>query len=132
MGTPLQGEVDLSGTDSGYVNVGDKVDLKLTTLPYLMYGDLKGVVESVSANSFDPEQVQQGSVSDISGNPPSGLFYRARVKILANNLHNVPSGFVLMPGMPLESDVKIGKRTVISYLLKRVLPAFTEGMREPN
>jgi HlyD family secretion protein len=132
LGTPLQGEVDLEGTDSGYVNVGDKVDLKLQTLPYLMYGDLKGVVESVSSSSFDPEQVQQGAVPDISGQAPTGLFYRAHIKILENKLHDIPAGFALMPGMPLTGDVKIGKRTVMSYLMKRVLPAFTEGMREPN
>jgi len=132
MGTPLQAVVDLDGTQSGYVNVGDRVDLKLTTLPYLMYGDLQGTVESVSSNSFDPEQVQQGSVTDVSGSAPSGLFYRARIKILENKLHNLPAGFTLMPGMPLEADVKIGKRTVAAYLMKRVMPAFTEGMREPN
>jgi hemolysin D len=132
LGTALEGEVDLNGTDSGYVNVGDKVDLKLTTLPYLMYGDLRGVVESVSSNSFDPEQVQQGAVSDISGNAPNGLFYRARIRIVENKLHNIPPGFALTPGMPLGGDIKIGKRTVLAYLLKRVLPAFTNGMREPN
>jgi HlyD family secretion protein len=132
MGTPLQAVIDLNGTESGYVNVGDKVDVKLTTLPYLMYGDLKGTVESISSNSFDPEQVQQGSVSDVSGSAPSGLFYRARIKILENKLHNLPAGFALMPGMPLQGDVNIGKRTVAAYLMKRVLPAFTGGMREPN
>jgi HlyD family secretion protein len=132
LGTPLQAEVDLDGADSGYVNVGDKVDIKLTTLPYIMYGDLKGVVESVSSSSFDPEQIQQGAVSDISGNAPSGLFYRAHIKILENKLHSIPAGFALMPGMPLTGDVKIGRRTVAAYLMKRVLPAFTEGMREPN
>jgi hemolysin D len=132
LGEPLQGEIDLNGTDSGYVNVGDTVDLKLTTLPYLQYGDLRGVVESVSSSSFNPEQVQQGSVSDISGVAPTGLFYRINVKILENKLHDIPPGFALMPGMPLSGDVNIGKRTVASYLMKRVLPAFTEGMREPN
>jgi hemolysin D len=132
LGAPLEAEVDLDGEDSGYVNVGDKVDVKLTTLPYLMYGDLKGVVESVSSSSFNPEQVQNGAVSDISGQAPAGLFYRTNIKILENNLHNIPAGFALMPGMPLTGDVKIGKRTVAEYLMKRVLPAFTEGMREPN
>jgi hemolysin D len=131
-GTPLQAEVDLDGQDSGYANVGDSVDVKLSTLPYLMYGYLKGTVTSVSSNSFAPEQVQQGVVTDISGTPNAGLFYRTEIKITKNDLHNIPPGFILMPGMPLEGDIKVGKRTIISYLLKRVLPAFTTGMREPN
>ncbi len=118
--------------NSGFVNVGDHVSLQLTTLPFLMFGDLKGTVESVSSNSFNPEEVQAGTVSDISGQQANGLFYRVHVKITENKLHNIPEGFVLTPGMPLTADIQIGKRTIIAFLLKRVLPAFTTGMREPN
>ena len=132
LGKSLEAVVDLDGSNSGYVNVGDRVDLKLTTLPYLMYGDLRGTVESISSNSFDPTQVQSGTVSDVSGQAPNGLFYRAHIKILENKLHNLPDGFALYPGMPLAADVKIGKRTIATYMLKRVLPAFSTGMREPN
>jgi hemolysin D len=132
LGTPLEVEVDLNGEDSGFVNVGDPVDVQLTTLPYVMYGDLKGTVESVSSNSFNAEQLQSGQVSDISGALPQVLFYRARVKIVENKLHNVPPGFTLAPGMPLNADIEVGRRTLISYMLKRVLPALTRGMREPN
>jgi HlyD family secretion protein len=89
-------------------------------------------VESVSSNSFDPEQVQAGTVSDISGLAPTGLFYRVHVRITENKLHNIPEGFVLTPGMPLVADIQIGKRTIIAYLMKRVLPAFTTGLREPS
>ena len=35
------------------------------------------------------------------------------------------------PGMPVTADVKVGKRTVLSYLLSRVLPIAMDGMREP-
>lgn len=132
MNTPLEVSVELSGQDSGFVNVGDTVNVKLQTLPYIMYGDLKGVVESVSSDSFDPQQVQTGSVSDVAGTPPSGLFYLARIKITDNQLHNTPPDFALTPGMPVDADVKVGKRTVLEYMMKRVMPAFTEGMREPN
>jgi hypothetical protein len=34
--------------------------------------------------------------------------------------------------MPLNADIEVGRRTLISYMLKRVLPALTTGMREPN
>jgi len=29
------------------------------------------------------------------------------------------------------ADIKVGKRTVLSYLLGRVMPVAREGMREP-
>jgi HlyD family secretion protein len=132
LGTPLQAEVDITGEESGFVSPGDPVDLKLNTLPYIMYGDLKGVVESISSNSFNTLEVQSGTVSDISGSPPTGLFYRIRVKIVDNKLHNVPEGFSLTPGMPIQADINVGKRTLMEYMLKRVLPTMTTGMREPQ
>ena len=46
-------------------------------------------------------------------------------------LRNVPASFRLMPGMPVTADVKVGKKTVLQYLLSRVLPVAHEGMREP-
>jgi HlyD family secretion protein len=36
-----------------------------------------------------------------------------------------------MPGMPVVSDVKVGKRTVLEYMLARVMPVMHEAMREP-
>jgi HlyD family secretion protein len=36
-----------------------------------------------------------------------------------------------MPGMPTTADIKVGKRTVLQYLLGRALPVASEGMREP-
>jgi HlyD family secretion protein len=37
----------------------------------------------------------------------------------------------VIPGMPVTADIKIGKRTVLRYLLGRVMPLAREGMREP-
>ena len=59
------------------------------------------------------------------------------VKIEANPvatnvaLHDVPAGFRVSPGMPVAADIKVGKRTVLKYLLGQVLPVAQEGMREP-
>jgi len=46
-------------------------------------------------------------------------------------LHDVPEGFRVTPGMPVTADIKVGKRTVFSYLLGRIMPLAQEGMREP-
>jgi HlyD family secretion protein len=43
----------------------------------------------------------------------------------------VPVNFRLAPGMPVTADIKIGRHTVLGYLLGRVLAAASEGMREP-
>jgi HlyD family secretion protein len=61
----------------------------------------------------------------------SDPYYRARIAIDRVELHGTPKGFRIMPGMPVTADIKVGKRTVLSYLLGRVLPVASEGMREP-
>jgi HlyD family secretion protein len=33
--------------------------------------------------------------------------------------------------MPVTTDILVGKRTVLRYLLGRVIPLTTEAMREP-
>jgi HlyD family secretion protein len=33
--------------------------------------------------------------------------------------------------MPVTADIKVGQRTMLEYLLGRVLPVAAEGMREP-
>ena len=66
-----------------------------------------------------------------AGQQRSEPYYRARIAIDRVALHDVPAGFRLMPGMPVTADIKVGKRTVLQYLLERILPVTAQGMREP-
>jgi hemolysin D len=66
-------------------------------------------------------------VSDTVTEP----FYRARIAIDRLGMHDVPAGFRLIPGMPVTADIKVGKRTVLGYLLGLMLPIAQEAMREP-
>ena len=127
---PLEVEANVPGNESGYVHVGNTVAIKLDSFPAAQYGDIQGHVESVSPDSFvsDPDQKQRG----VQQMPQSGQsFYRLRATLENNTLHDMPPGFRLVPGMPVTADVKVGKRTVMSYLLSRVLPVAMDGMREP-
>ena len=58
-------------------------------------------------------------------------YYRARITIDRVDLRGTPPDFHVAPGMPVTADIKVGKRTVLQYLLGRVLPVASEGMREP-
>ncbi|MGG7379007.1 hypothetical protein ACQ7B2_09665, partial [Escherichia coli] len=61
----------------------------------------------------------------------AGVFYRARVKIDKLEMHGVPGGFELKPGMTVIADIKTGTRTMLGYLFARLAPLGLEGMREP-
>jgi len=129
---PLEAEVNVAGQDAGFVQPGNTVTIKLDTLPYTQYGVIDGDVRFVSPDSFttNPDEPKRGTQQQT--NVPNGpTYYRARLTLDDMKLHDTPVGFRLMPGMPLTADVKVGKRTLVSYLFSRVLPAFTSGMREP-
>jgi len=127
---PLSVEADISGIKSGYVSPGDEVTIKFDTLPFLQYGTARGVVRTISADSFGPETTPQEGGSTLP-NRPSTLYYRADISLDELTLHDTPPGFRPMPGMPITADVKVGTRTVLAYFIDKILPVAYDGLREP-
>ena len=131
--SPMEIEANIAGRDDGFVHVGDPVAVKFDTFPFSTYGMAEGTVRIVSPDSFTAADTQSsrcpGAVP-IPGNS-SEPFYRARISLDHLALHDVPPSFRVTPGMPVTADIKVGKRTVLSYLLGRILPVTNEGMREP-
>jgi membrane fusion protein, hemolysin D len=127
---PAEVEVRIAGRDDGFVHGGDPVALKFDTFPFTQYGLAHGRVRTISADSFSAEDdVRTGSgLVSAGGTEP---FYRSRITIDTLGLHGVPAGFHVVPGMPVTADIKVGRRTALAYLLGRILPVVSEGMREP-
>lgn len=130
--TPLEVEANVPGNDSGFVHQGDAVTVKLDTFPFTSYGYVEGTVRFVSADSFtsNPDEPRARGVAP-RGDGTVPAFYRTRITLDAIKLHGTPSGFHLVPGMPVTADIKVGKRTVMTYLLGRMIPVAMDGMREP-
>jgi HlyD family secretion protein len=128
---PLEIEANIFGHDNGFVHVGDPVAIKFDTFPYSQFGMAEGRVRVVSPNSFTAQDEARNPTSAVPLPTSTDPFYRARIQIDRVGLHNVPEGFRVTPGMPVTTDIKVGKRTVLSYLLGRILPLAQEGMREP-
>jgi HlyD family secretion protein len=127
---PFAVEADISGVDSGYVHPGDKVNVKFDTLPFLQYGQAEGTVLTISPDSFNPQDSATGAPT--LPDTQRSLYYRATISLDELNLHNTPQGFRLVPGMPLEADVRVGTRTVLGYFTRQILPVAYESLHEPN
>lgn len=127
---PLEVETRIAASDAGYVHPGQKVAIKFDTFPFVQYGMAQGTVRIVSPDSFrygvDPQRENVVTQGDNAA-----MFYNARVAIDKLDMHDVPGGFKLKPGMTVAADVRIGERTLLTYLFARVLPIGLEGMREP-
>jgi HlyD family secretion protein len=91
----------------------------------------EGSVRIVSPDSFTAQDEARNPTSAVPVPTNSDPFYRARIAIDRVAIHDVPGGFRVTPGMPVTADIKVGKRTVLSYLLGRMMPLAQEGMREP-
>ncbi len=130
--TPYEVEANVAGMDAGFVHPGNTVTVKFDTFPFTQYGAADGKVRVVSADSFtsNPDEKQRG-IQQASSGSNGATFYRARISLDEIKLRGTPPGFRITPGMPITADIKVGERTVVSYLLSRVLPVAMDGMREP-
>lgn len=129
---PLEIEANIPGREQGFVHVGNPVAIKFDTFPFSRYGMAEGSLRIISPTSFTMQEEARnptGSLPLIQGE--SETVYRARIAVDQVGMHDVPGGFRLIPGMPVTSDIKVGRRTVLGYLLGRIVPIAREGMREP-
>jgi HlyD family secretion protein len=124
----LQAEVWVDNADIGFVREGQDVKLKLTTYPFQKYGMVDGTVRQVSADASE-----QGAGSGTArGEPPSSgqAKFRAIVALAAQGLENGAHRQTLAPGMQVQAEIKLGRRTVLEYLLSPVQRAWHEAGRE--
>jgi HlyD family secretion protein len=138
----LEVSAPIDGADSGFVSVGDEVAIKFDTLPYFRYGYAVGHVTQISGDSFtDPTNGGSNTVGQapsLSTQSPQMLgtapvyYYHASISIDRLQLKHPPESFRIMPGMPIEADIRVGQRSIMSYLFDRYLPFFAQGMREPT
>ena len=129
---PLEIESNISGSDNGFVHVGDPVAIKFDTFPFARFGMAEGRVRTISPDSFTAQDEARNPTSIVPvPTTAAEPFFRARISIDRVALHNVPEGFHVSPGMPVTADVKVGKHTILGYILGLMVPIAREGFREP-
>jgi HlyD family secretion protein len=128
-GNKIEAEVDVDSADVARLRVGDSVRVKLDALPFQRHGTLSGTLRVVTENSFEPDK--KSSAPGTTKPDGDAAFFRARIALEPLNLQNVPADFRLIPGMTTTAEIKVGKRTIVSYVMDPVIRLFDEGLREP-
>lgn len=123
---PLQAEVWVSNLDVGFVQPGQQVKVKLAAYPFQKYGMVDGIVRQVSADATDAKDVGSGK-PDALGAP---LQYRALVALSAEHLQRGAERLRLAPGMQVNAEVHLGRRSVLEYLLSPIQKVASEAGRE--
>jgi HlyD family secretion protein len=140
LNAPLEIDAQMTGDQAGFVFPGQAVQVKFTTFPSTNFGMGHGAVRLVSADSFltngggAPPSSAGTTANSVFTGPAttSPYFYDVRITLDRLALQNVPKDTHLVPGMPVEADIRVGNRTIWEYLLEHLMPIVNEGMREPT
>lgn len=110
-------EAQVSNADIGFIHLGQAATVKIVTYDFIKYGSLEGEVERVSASSVE--------------NPETGeQMFPVDIRVDRTYLGEAPGQLPVHPGMSAEVDLKIGERSILSFLTDRIArttsKAFTE------
>lgn len=108
-------ETRIRPADVAFLKPNERASVKLTAYDYLIYGDLEGEVVRIGADT----------IKDAEGD----AFYQVIIRTDENHLSVGDRQYPVIPGMVAMVDIKTGKNTVMSYLLKPILRARKEALR---
>ena len=117
LGEKLLIETRVKPGDIAFIKVGDKALVKVTAYDFSTYGGLDGRVVQVSADSIYDEQETQ---------PYFTVIVETSQSYLKSGAHRLP----ITPGMMTDTQIITGRKSVLRYLLKPVLKARSEALRE--
>lgn len=100
----------------GFIKPDLPAVVKLSAYDFAIFGGLEGTVENISADT----------ILDEEGNS----FYLVRVRTDKNFLGSDDAPLPIIPGMQASVDIITGKKTLLDYLLKPILKAKQNALRE--
>ncbi len=127
---PLKAEVWVTNEDAGWVEVNQKVKIKLAAFPFNKYGMVSGHVETISPDAAELPDTRERDRKDTREHvmPPSG--FRTLVVLDSPYLERDGKKFPVTAGMVVSAEVNLGSRTVMEYLLSPVQKVTHEAGRE--
>jgi len=133
---PLVAEVEIDTRDVARLHVGDPVTIKFEALPWQQYGLAYGTLRSLTPDTLTDDNARETAenMSSPELKPQareSVIHYRARVEITETKFRNLPDQFALRPGMRIVADMKIGRRSVLEYILNPITRVIDESLHEP-
>ncbi|WP_309661898.1 HlyD family type I secretion periplasmic adaptor subunit [Sphingomonas sp.] len=117
MGDKLLVETRVKPSDIAFIKVGDRALVKVTAYDFSTYGGLDGRVVQVSADSIYDENEKQAYFTVIVETDRSYVVSAGR---------KLP----ITPGMMTDTQIITGRKSILSYLLKPVLKARSDALRE--
>ncbi|WP_313512696.1 HlyD family type I secretion periplasmic adaptor subunit [Pseudomonas sp.] len=109
-------EARIRPQDIAFLHPGQKAVVKFTAYDYTIYGGLQAKLEQIGADT----------VTDEEGNS----FYLIQLRTDKSHLGSDEAPLLIIPGMVASVDIMTGKKSILSYLLKPIIRARAEALRE--
>jgi adhesin transport system membrane fusion protein len=116
LGENLLVEARIRPQDIAFLHPGQEAMVKFTAYDFTIYGGLKAELEQIGADT----------VTDDDGNS----FYVIKLRTNKSHLGSEEHPLLIIPGMVASVDIITGKKSVLSYLLKPIIRARSEALRE--
>jgi len=131
----LNAEVRIENRDIGFVHVGQEVQVKIAAFDFTRYGTVPGVLTGISHDvegampinapnvaATEPVQSSNSQTNNLNSAQQDAQAgsYIAEISLGRTNITTEQGATPLSPGMQLTADIKIGRRTVMSYLLSPI------------
>ena len=109
-------EAEIKPSDIAFLHPGQRATVKITAYDFSIYGGLEGTVEHISADTIEDEKGEN--------------YYIVKVRTRQTTMLYRGQHLPIIPGMTAGVDVLTGKKSVLDYLLKPILKAKQNALRE--
>lgn len=117
IGDRLLIEARVTPRDIAFIKTNDRANVKVTAYDFAVYGGLTGRVVQISPDSIYDEAAKEAYFSVV--------IQTDRAYLQSGN-RRLP----ISPGMICDAEIITGKKSILSYLLKPLLRARSEALRE--
>lgn len=109
-------EANIKPADIAFLHPGQKAMVKITAYDFSIFGGLEGSVEQISADTIENQKGES--------------FYKVKLRTKASAIVHRGEKLPIIPGMTASVDILTGKKSVLDYLLKPILKAKENALRE--
>jgi hemolysin D len=132
----LVADLQVDTRDVARLHLGDAVTLKFEALPWQQFGLARGVLKTLTPDTLrddNPhETAEDMSAPDMKTQArQSPIHYIARIELTETQFRNLPENFTLRPGMRLVGEIKVGRRSILEYVMNPITRVLDESLREP-
>lgn len=109
-------QANIRPADIAFLRPGLKATVKITAYDFSIYGGLDGKLEQISADTIEDEKGES--------------FYHIFLRTNENTLVHQGKDLPIIPGMTAQVEILTGQKTVFAYLMKPILKARDEALKE--